>query len=72
MPFISTVLGYDVFNPAGVIPEFTADVPELAKLTKESFDLDSVISAAGELKAPSPSAYGSSSCRSSKRRPGSS
>lgn len=25
-------------------------LPELAKLTKESFDLDSVISAAGELK----------------------
>lgn len=139
MPFISTVLGYDVFNPAEVIPEFTADVgtkkgekidyavshggmiqllievkkindplriehasqlfryfavtnariavltngevyqfytdldapnrmdakpflvldfaaldetllPELAKLTRESFDLDSVISAAGELK----------------------
>jgi predicted type IV restriction endonuclease len=139
MPFISTVLGYDVFNPAEVIPEFTCDVgikkgekidyavahdgdiqllvevkkvndplriehasqlfryfavtnariailtngevyqfytdldapnrmdakpflvldfaaldetllPELAKLTKESFDLDSVISAAGELK----------------------
>jgi predicted type IV restriction endonuclease len=139
MPFISTVLGYDVFNPTEVIPEFTADVgtkkgekidyaiahngkvevlvevkkindplriehasqlfryfavtnariailtngetyefytdldapnrmdskpflvlnfldidetllPELAKLTKEAFDLDSVISAAGELK----------------------
>ncbi|GAA2980945.1 type I restriction endonuclease [Actinokineospora diospyrosa] len=139
MPFISLVLGYDVFNPAEVIPEFTADVgtkkgekidyalvhngqvqvlveakkvndplrvehasqlfryfsvtnariailtngevyqfytdldapnrmdakpflvldfsdvdttllPELAKLSKESFDLDSVISAAGELK----------------------
>jgi hypothetical protein len=139
MPFISTVLGYDVFNPAEVIPEFTADVgtkkgekidyaivhdgkiqvlvevkkvnaplkvehasqlfryfavtnariailtngevyefytdldapnrmdakpflvldfsaldetllPELAKLAKESFDLESVISAAGELK----------------------
>lgn len=139
MPFISTVLGYDVFNPAEVIPEFTADVgtkrgekidyaiahdgqiqvlvevkkvndplriehasqlfryfavtnariailtngevyqfytdldarnvmdakpflvldfaalddtllPELAKLTKESFDLESVINAAGELK----------------------
>lgn len=139
MPFISTVLGYDVFNPSEVIPEFTADVglkrgekidyaivhdeqvqvlvevkkindplriehasqlfryfavtnariailtngeayhfytdldvpnrmdakpflvldlsdidetllPELAKLTKDSFDLDSVISAAGELK----------------------
>ncbi|HEY3606800.1 MAG TPA: type I restriction endonuclease [Pseudonocardiaceae bacterium] len=26
MPFISSVLGYDVFNPAEVIPEFTADV----------------------------------------------
>lgn len=26
MPFISTVLGYDVFNPAEVIPEFTSDV----------------------------------------------
>ncbi|WP_019810420.1 type I restriction endonuclease [Saccharomonospora halophila] len=139
MPFISDVLGYDVFNPDEVIPEFTADVgvkkgekidyaiahdgrmqllievkkiaeplraehasqlyryfavtdariavltngetyefytdleapnrmdskpflvldfsdidetllPELAKLTKESFDLDSVISTAGELK----------------------
>nr|WP_156758401.1 type I restriction endonuclease [Actinokineospora pegani] len=139
MPFISMVLGYDVFNPAEVIPEFTADVgtkkgekidyaivhdgqvqilieakrvgdplrlehasqlfryfaatnariavltngevyqvftdldapnrmdakpflvldfadmdetllPELAKLTKETFDLDSVLSAAGELK----------------------
>ena len=139
MPFISTVLGYDVFNPSEVIPEFTADVgikkgekidyalvcndevqilievkkvseplnvqyasqlfryfaatkarvailtngekyefytdldtpnvmdqkpflvldlktvdetllPEVAKLTKETFDLDSVMSAAGELK----------------------
>ena len=26
MPFISTVLGYDVFNPMEVVPEFTADV----------------------------------------------
>lgn len=139
MPFIGRVLGYDVFNPSEVIPEFTADLgvkkgekidyalvhdgavqmlieakkiteplrwehasqlyryfsvtnarvailtngqvwefytdldetnkmdekpflvldlaavdrtllPELAKLTRESFDLDSVISAAGELK----------------------
>ncbi|WP_244287153.1 hypothetical protein [Amycolatopsis rubida] len=96
MPFISAVLGYDVFNPAEVIPEFTADVgikkgektdyailtngevytdldapnrmdakpflvldfagigetllPELAKLTKESFNLESVISTAGQLK----------------------
>lgn len=27
MPFISLVLGYDVFNPNEVVPEFTADVP---------------------------------------------
>ncbi|TFC93550.1 type I restriction endonuclease [Cryobacterium sp. TMT3-29-2] len=26
MPFISTILGYDVFNPLEVVPEFTADV----------------------------------------------
>jgi predicted type IV restriction endonuclease len=26
MPFISSVLGYDVFNPADVIPEFIADI----------------------------------------------
>lgn len=26
MPFISTVLGYDVFNPMEVVPEFNADV----------------------------------------------
>ncbi len=26
MPFISAVLGYDVFDPAEVVPEFTADV----------------------------------------------
>ncbi|PRY56863.1 type I restriction endonuclease [Glycomyces artemisiae] len=26
MPFISTVLGYDVFDPHEVVPEFTADV----------------------------------------------
>jgi hypothetical protein len=26
MPFISTVLGYDVFNPSEVIPEFVTDV----------------------------------------------
>lgn len=26
MPFISDVLGYDVFNPKEVVPEFTADV----------------------------------------------
>src|SRR5881392_2681640 len=26
MPFISTILGYDVFNPLEVVPEFTAEV----------------------------------------------
>lgn len=26
MPFIGQVLGYDVFNPTEVVPEFTADV----------------------------------------------
>src|SRR5271168_2507456 len=26
MPFISNVLGYDVFDPSEVVPEFTADV----------------------------------------------
>lgn len=26
MPFISTILGYDVFNPLEIVPEFTADV----------------------------------------------
>lgn len=26
MPFISTILGYDIFNPLEVVPEFTADV----------------------------------------------
>lgn len=26
MPFLSTILGYDVFDPTEVIPEFTADV----------------------------------------------
>jgi len=26
MPFISNVLGYDVFNPHEVVPEFVADV----------------------------------------------
>ena len=26
MPFISNVLGYDVFNPSEVVPEFVADV----------------------------------------------
>ena len=26
LPFISTVLGYDIFDPHEVVPEFTADV----------------------------------------------
>lgn len=34
MPFIGQVLGYDVFNPTEVVPEFTADVG--VKKTKRS------------------------------------
>ena len=26
MPFIQTVLGYDVFNPSEVVPEFVCDI----------------------------------------------
>lgn len=26
MPFIQSVLGYDVFNPLEVVPEFTSDI----------------------------------------------
>ena len=26
MPFMSTILGYDVFNPSEVVPEYTADI----------------------------------------------
>ncbi|MFT0846982.1 type I restriction endonuclease [Actinomycetaceae bacterium L2_0104] len=45
MPFISTVLGYDVFNPLEVIPEFTADVG-----IKKGEKVDYAIKAAGEIQ----------------------
>ena len=38
MPFISLVLGYDVFNPNEVVPEFTADVG-----TKKGEKIDYVV-----------------------------
>jgi len=38
MPFISA-LGYDVFNPTEVVPEFTADIPELKKGEKVDYAL---------------------------------
>ncbi|MGC7096664.1 type I restriction endonuclease [Amycolatopsis lurida] len=45
MPFISTVLGYDVFNPAEVIPEFTADVG-----TKRGEKIDYAIAHDGQVQ----------------------
>jgi len=45
MPFISLVLGYDVFNPNEVIPEFTADVG-----TKKGEKIDYAIVKNGELQ----------------------
>src|SRR3954469_12355084 len=45
MPFISTVLGYDVFNPAEVIPEFTADVG-----TKRGEKIDYAIAHDGKIQ----------------------
>jgi hypothetical protein len=45
MPFISLVLGYDVFNPSEVIPEFTADVG-----TKKGEKIDYAIVKDGELQ----------------------
>ncbi|MFC4853800.1 type I restriction endonuclease [Actinophytocola glycyrrhizae] len=45
MPFISTVLGYDVFNPAEVIPEFTADVG-----TKKGEKIDYAVSHGGQIQ----------------------
>lgn len=45
MPFISTVLGYDVFNPQEVIPEFTADVG-----IKKGEKVDYAIKAGGEIQ----------------------
>ncbi|WP_277212227.1 type I restriction endonuclease [Isoptericola croceus] len=45
MPFISLVLGYDVFNPNEVIPEFTADVG-----TKRGEKVDYAIVTGGQLQ----------------------
>lgn len=45
MPFISLVLGYDVFNPNEVIPEFTADVG-----TKRGEKVDYAIVKDGEVQ----------------------
>jgi hypothetical protein len=45
MPFISTVLGYDVFDPAEVIPEFTADVG-----TKKGEKIDYAIAHDGQIQ----------------------
>ncbi len=45
MPFISLVLGYDVFNPAEVVPEFTADVG-----TKKGEKIDYAIVKDGEVQ----------------------
>lgn len=45
MPFIQTVLGYDVFNPQEVIPEFNADVG-----LKKGEKVDYAILKAGEVQ----------------------
>ncbi|WP_418275567.1 type I restriction endonuclease [Isoptericola jiangsuensis] len=45
MPFISLVLGYDVFNPNEVVPEFTADVG-----TKRGEKVDYAIVKDGEVQ----------------------
>lgn len=45
MPFISLVLGYDVFNPLEVIPEFTADIG-----TKKGEKIDYAIAKDGEIQ----------------------
>lgn len=45
MPFIANVLGYDVFNPNEVIPEFTADVG-----TKKGEKIDYAIVRNGEVQ----------------------
>lgn len=45
MPFISLVLGYDVFNPQEVVPEFTADVG-----TKKGEKIDYAIVKGGEVQ----------------------
>lgn len=45
MPFIQSVLGYDVFNPLEVVPEFTADVG-----TKKGEKVDYAILKEGEIQ----------------------
>ncbi|MGM7679135.1 type I restriction endonuclease [Microbacterium sp. A94] len=45
MPFISTILGYDVFDPIEVVPEFTADVG-----TKRGEKIDYAIMRNGEVQ----------------------
>ncbi|MCA1306864.1 type I restriction enzyme HsdR N-terminal domain-containing protein [Microbacterium esteraromaticum] len=45
MPFISTILGYDVFDPLEVVPEFTADVG-----TKKNEKIDYAIMRDGEVQ----------------------
>ncbi|MFY1633555.1 type I restriction endonuclease [Solwaraspora sp. WMMB335] len=45
MPFISMILGYDVFDPLEVVPEFTADVG-----TKKGEKVDYAIMHAGEVQ----------------------
>lgn len=45
MPFISTILGYDVFDPLEAVPEFTADVG-----TKKGEKVDYAIVRGGEVQ----------------------
>lgn len=45
MPFIATILGYDVFDPMEVVPEFTADVG-----TKRGEKVDYAIVRGGEVQ----------------------
>ncbi|MGO3151902.1 MAG: type I restriction endonuclease [Galactobacter sp.] len=45
MPFISTILGYDVFNPLEVVPEYTADVG-----TKKHEKIDYAVLRDGEVQ----------------------
>lgn len=45
MPFLHSVLGYDVFNPNEVVPEFVADVA-----TKKGEKVDYALKQDGEIK----------------------
>lgn len=45
MPFLHSVLGYDVFDPSEVVPEFTADVA-----TKKGEKVDYALMQEGEVK----------------------